>query len=117
MAKISAMQKPTRRSFLITTGLTALASTRILGANDTLRVGVIGAGRADDDLLMRGQSRQLPDRCGQRLYGPRLDAIKQRANGGSATFHANYKEVLEQPIDAVFIAAPDHGTCAWLLKP
>jgi len=42
------------------------------------------------------------------VYGPRLDAIKQRANGGSATFHANYKELLEQTIDAVFIAAPDH---------
>ena len=34
----------TRRSFLIASGLTALASTRVLGANDTLRVGVIGAG-------------------------------------------------------------------------
>ena len=36
--------KPNRRSFLIASGLTALASTNVLGANDTLRVGVIGAG-------------------------------------------------------------------------
>jgi hypothetical protein len=28
---------PNRRSFLIAGGLTALASTRVLGANDTLR--------------------------------------------------------------------------------
>jgi len=34
----------TRRSFLITSGLTALASTRVVGANDRLRLGVIGAG-------------------------------------------------------------------------
>src|SRR5882672_3228247 len=109
MAKIGAMQKPTRRSFLVTTGLTALASTRILGANDALRVGVIGAGGRMNDLL------NAADKAGNYqivavsdVYGPRLDAIKQRANGGSATFHANYKELLEQPIDAVFIAAPDH---------
>ena len=36
--------KPNRRSFLIASGLTALASTKVLGANDTVRVGVIGAG-------------------------------------------------------------------------
>jgi len=109
MAKIGAMQKPTRRSFLVTTGLTALASTRILGANDALRIGVIGAGGRMNDLL------NAADKAGNYqivavsdVYGPRLDAIKQRANGGSATFHANYKELLAQPIDAVFIAAPDH---------
>src|SRR6266849_5762638 len=34
---------PNRRSFIIASGMTALASTRVLGANDTLRVGVIGA--------------------------------------------------------------------------
>src|SRR5438034_4854400 len=109
MTKIGAMQKPTRRSFLVTTGLTALASTRILGANDTLRIGVIGAGGRMNDLL------NAADKAGNYqivavsdVYGPRLDAIKQRANGESASFHTNYKEVLQQPIDAVFIAAPDH---------
>jgi hypothetical protein len=34
----------TRRSFLVASGLTALASTRVFGANDRLRIGVIGAG-------------------------------------------------------------------------
>lgn len=36
----------TRRSFLVASGLTALASTRVWGANDTLRIGVIGAAAA-----------------------------------------------------------------------
>ena len=35
-----------RRSFIIASGLTALASTRVWGANDKLRIGVIGAGTA-----------------------------------------------------------------------
>jgi len=33
-----------RRSFIVASGLTALASTRVFGANDTIRIGVIGAG-------------------------------------------------------------------------
>ena len=99
----------TRRSFIVTTGLTALSATRVMGANDTLRVGVIGAGGRMGDLL------NAADKVGgyqivavSDVYGPRLDAIKQRANGGSATFHGNYKEVLDQAIDVVFIASPDH---------
>ena len=43
--------KPNRRSFIIASGLTALASTRVLGANDTLRIGVIGAGERMKTLL------------------------------------------------------------------
>src|ERR1700720_3522189 len=97
-----------RRSFIIASGLTALASTRVLGANDTLRVGVIGAGGRMGDLL------NAADKVGNYqiaavsdVYGPRRDAIKQRSNG-VATTHANYHEVLQQEIDAVIIAAPDH---------
>src|SRR6202034_622824 len=97
-----------RRSFIIAGGLTALASTRVLGANDTLRVGVIGAGGRMGDLL------NAADRVGNYqivavsdVYGPRRDAVKQRSNG-TATTHGNYHEVLEQPIDAVLIASPDH---------
>src|SRR5580704_4012438 len=97
-----------RRSFIIASGLTALASSRVLGANDTLRVGVIGAGGRMGDLL------NAADKVGgyqivavSDVYGPRRDAIKQRSNG-AATTHVNYHEVLEQPIDAVLIAAPDH---------
>jgi predicted dehydrogenase len=97
-----------RRSFIIAGGLTALASTRVLGANDTLRVGVIGAGGRMGDLL------NAADRVGNYqivavsdVYGPRREAVKQRSNG-AATTHGNYHEVLEQPLDAVLIASPDH---------
>ena len=97
-----------RRSFIVTTGLTALAATRVLGANDTLRVGVIGAGGRMNYLI------ECADKVGgyqlvavSDVYGPRRDAIKQRTNG-LATTHADYREVLEQKLDAVLIAAPDH---------
>jgi len=97
-----------RRSFIIASGLTALASTRVLGANDTLRVGVIGAGGRMNDLL------NAADKAGNYqiaavsdVYAPRRDAIKQRSNG-TATTHVDYRELLEQPLDVVIIAAPDH---------
>jgi len=97
-----------RRSFIIAGGLTALASTRVLGANDTLRVGVIGAGGRMNDLL------NAADKVGgyqivavSDVYGPRREAVKQRFNG-TATTHVHYHEVLEQQLDVVFIASPDH---------
>ena len=97
-----------RRSFIIASGLTALASTRVLGANDTVRVGVIGAGGRMRNLL------DAADKLGpyqivavSDVYGPHRDAVKERSNG-VATTHLDYREVLATDIDAVFIASPDH---------
>lgn len=98
----------TRRSFLVAGSLTALASTKVLGANDTIRIGVIGAG---------GRMQWLLD-CAEKVgpyqivavsdvYGPRRDAVKERSNG-IATTHLDYHEVLDNDIDAVIIASPDH---------
>jgi predicted dehydrogenase len=97
-----------RRSFLVAGGLTALAATRALGANNTIRVGVIGAGGRMNGLL------SAADKAGpyqivavSDVYGPHRDAIKERS-GGTATTHLNYHDVLSQDIDAVIIASPDH---------
>ncbi|HLZ13926.1 MAG TPA: Gfo/Idh/MocA family oxidoreductase [Candidatus Acidoferrum sp.] len=101
---------PNRRSFLIASGLTALASTRVLGANDTLRIGVIGAGGRMNDLLNAAEKAgNFPFQivAVSDVYGPRRDAIKERAKG-LATTHADFREVLDQPLDAVFIGSPDH---------
>src|SRR5277367_1091172 len=100
---------PNRRSFLIASGLTALASTRVLGASNAIRIGVIGAG---------GRMKSLLD-CADKVapceivavsdvYGPHRDAVKERSNG-VATTHLDYREVLDnKDIDAVLIASPDH---------
>lgn len=97
-----------RRSFIIAGGMTALASTRVLGANDTLRVGVIGAGGRMGGLLNSAdQAGGYQIAAVSDVYGPRRDTIKQRTNG-AATTHTDYREVLEQKIDAVIIASPDH---------
>lgn len=97
-----------RRSFIVAGGLTALASTRVLGANDTLRIGVLGAGGRMRDLLNAANSvggyqvAAIND-----VYGPHREQVKERF-GPAATLHGDYREVLQQPVDAVFIASPDH---------
>ena len=72
----------TRRSFLIASGLTALASNRVVGANDTLRIGVIGAGSRMGGLLNAAdQSGPYQIIAVSDVYGPRCDAVKTRSNG------------------------------------
>jgi predicted dehydrogenase len=97
-----------RRTFLIASGMTALASTRAWGANDKLRIGVIGAGHRMKGLL------DCADKVGgyeivavSDVYGPAREAVVERSNG-LATSHLDYHEVLTKDIDAVIIASPDH---------
>ena len=53
---------PNRRTFLIAGGLTALASTSAFGANDGLRIGVIGAGGRMGQLLNSAENSGTPIR-------------------------------------------------------
>ncbi len=99
-----------RRSFLIATGLTALASSRALGANDTLRIGVIGAGQRMGTLLdcaAKSGPHQIvavSDPC-----KPHREAVLTRPQAANATTHIDYRPVLDnKEIDAVLIATPDH---------
>ncbi|MGC1299163.1 MAG: gfo/Idh/MocA family oxidoreductase, partial [Alloacidobacterium sp.] len=98
--------QPNRRTFLIAGGITALASTKVLGANDNLRIGVIGAGGRMQTLL------DCADKVGScqivavsDVYGPHRDAVKERSNG-VATTHVDYREVLDTDIDIVLIGSP-----------
>ncbi len=99
----------TRRTFLIASGMTAVASTRVFGANDTLRIGVIGAGQRMKGLLDAADQTSFAYQIAavSDVYGPSRDAVVQRSHG-LATAHVDYREVLEKDIDAVIIASPDH---------
>ena len=100
--------QPSRRSFIVASGITALASTRILGANDIVRVGVIGAGGRSRWLLnCADQAGPYQIAAVSDVYGPYCDLVKQRSNG-LATIHRDYRDLLQQPLDAVIIASPDH---------
>src|SRR5690606_30667146 len=103
----------TRRAFLTAaSGLTLstrLAASSAQGANDRIRIGVIGTGgRA------RGLMNRLKDMHGVELsavcdvYEPRLLQAAEIAASG-ATRTADYRRILDDAtIDAVLIGAPDH---------
>jgi predicted dehydrogenase len=104
------MQNTNRRHFLMATGLTAAAATRAWGANDTLRVGIIGNGGRMGSLIRSADKVapwQIVAACD--VYSPHLDELKTRENAANATTHVDYKEVLAKDLDAVFIAVPDHS--------
>lgn len=109
-----------RTSLGATTALLAggrLAPAAALGANDRIRVGVIGTGgRA------RGLMRQLSELPGQEIvavsdvYEPRmLEAAEITA--GKALKVADYRRILDdKDVDAVLIGAPDHWHKAMTLE-
>jgi len=99
----------TRRNFVIATGMTALAATRVFGANEKLRLGLIGAGERMKGLI---DSANKAGPCEivavSDVYGPHRDLFKERS-GGLATTSLDYRAVLDnKDVDAVVIAAPDH---------
>src|ERR1700757_2651868 len=100
---------PNRRTFLIAGGLTALASTRAFGANDRLRIGVIGAGGRMRQLLNSAENTGVAFEIVSvsDVYAPRRDEVKSRTSAANATTCMDYSNVLDdKSIDAVIVATP-----------
>ena len=109
------MMNGTRRDFLKTAGIaaagisTAVASTRAFGANERIRLGVIGTGNRGGQLIeaaLNHQDMEIVALCD--VYQPYLDKWTEKL-GGSPQRFKDFRQLLEQPdIDAVMIATPDH---------
>lgn len=98
-----------RREFVRTTAGALLATSRALGANDRIRVGLIGTGGRCMYLaeLLKGlPGNEIVAACD--IYEPhRLEAAEKM--GPQAKPVKDYREVLNRSdIDAVVIGAPDH---------
>ncbi len=92
---------------------TARAASRVLGANDRIRLGFIGCGMQFEVLLRRGflprRDRQhdidLVEVCD--VWQPRVDNAKAKA--GAERAGRDYQALLARPdIDGVAIVVPDH---------
>jgi predicted dehydrogenase len=103
-----------RRSFIkqsIATGITAAAAgNRIMGANDRIRVGVIGLGRQGRGVMRtfaKNSDVEIAALCD--VYQPQIDAvIKDGRLDGAQTFK-DFRRLLDiKDIDAVIVATPDH---------
>lgn len=94
-----------RRTFLATT---ALSSTRVRGANDRLRVGVIGSGGRGQYLTANFKELGVEMAAVCDVYEPNLEAGLKAASTGAKPY-GNYKQLLDdRSLDAVIIATPDH---------
>src|SRR5690242_410304 len=97
-----------RRQFIKAAAAVPLAAGRVLGANDRIRVGVIGTGGRGR--LLMGLFNQCPEAeivavCD--VYEPRRSQAKKDAP--KAREIVDYRQVLDQKdIDAVVIATPNH---------
>jgi predicted dehydrogenase len=99
-----------RRQFLkATAAVTALSQSRVLGANNRIRLGAIGTGHRCRYLL------QVVNKVGDAdiqavcdVYRPNADEAKEKSAPHAATY-ADYRRVLDRKdLDAVVIGAPDH---------
>src|SRR5260370_27081567 len=89
-------------------GNTLLASAKILGANDRIRLGLIGAGDRGTEIFKAAlkcpntEAVAIAD-----VYSRRLDAIKPIAP--DAKTYTDFRRLLDdKSIDAVLIATPQH---------
>jgi predicted dehydrogenase len=98
-----------RRQFVKLAAATSLSTARILGANDRIRVGVIGTGGRGR--LLMGLFNKCPDAeivavCD--VYEPRISQAKEK-DAPQARQYRDYRQILDQQdIDAVVIATPNH---------
>ena len=105
-----------RRTFLVASGvaattvaMTAKSYARVIGSNDRIRLGFIGAGGMGSGHI--GACLSLKDKDNLEFLGV-SDCWKTRAEAGAAklgtTAYTDYRKLLESDIDYVTIATPEH---------
>ena len=99
-----------RREFAGAAAITALAATRVLGANERMRVGVIGCGGMANghmtDLIKNKEEDNVEITAVCDIYQKRLDAANQKTGGKP---FKDYRALLaDKDIDYVLIATPEH---------
>jgi predicted dehydrogenase len=99
-----------RRSFVAGAFATALSAGRVLGANDTIRVGAIGTGSRCQyllSLLNKIGGNEIVAVCD--VYEPRRSEAKAKFAIAEAREYTDYRELLARnDIDAVVIGTSDH---------
>ncbi len=98
----------TRRDAARTAALSALSYSRVMGANDRIGLGLIGAGSRGRYVMSRFQLNpdvEVLAVCD--VYGARIDEALAKAPGAKSFYH--HEKLLEmKEVDAVLIGSPDH---------
>src|SRR5215471_8062052 len=100
-----------RRNFIgkVATGLAgAVAANAVPGANDRIRIGIVGPGDRGSEILRQAVSLPGVECVGAAdVYTYRLEQVKQIAP--NAKTYLDYRHLLDdKSVDAVLIATPQH---------
>lgn len=88
--------------------MAGLSSRSVLGANDRIRLGVIGTGRQGIDNMQNFMQHGVEVAAVCDVYQPNLDKGLKAAGGKAKTF-TDFRRLLEEKdIDVVINATPDH---------
>jgi predicted dehydrogenase len=103
-----------RRNFIgnVATGLAGtLAASNVLGANERIRIGIIGPGARGTEILQQALACEGVECIGAAdVYTRRLEDVKKIAP--NAKTYLDHRRMLEdKDIDAVLIATPQHLHC------
>lgn len=98
----------TRRDVLKTAALSALSYSRVMGANDKIGLGLIGAGGRGQSVMGKFQlNSEVEVRAVCDVYGARIDEVLGKAPGAKS-FYQHEKLLEMKEVDAVLIGSPDH---------
>jgi len=91
-------------------GLTALQSSRVLGANERVRLGVIGVGNRGCqvmDAFLKHPDVEIAAMCD--VCRTTLEASNATWAEGKAAQYGDFRKLIDPPgLDAVVVATPDH---------
>ncbi len=111
----------TRREFARTvaaaTAAAALSQTRVLGANDRIRLGFIGLGNRGDQVLdafLAQPDAEVTAICD--IYQPYLDFAARKIGGAPRQFEDHRHLLALKDLDAVVINTPDHWHASQLIQ-
>ena len=107
---------PLSRRNLLTAGATAMTAasySRVLGANDAIRLGVIGCGgrgRGVSGIFSRNSDVRIVALCD--VWQQRVAQAAEVLHAESASKFTDHRRLLDaDQIDALYIATPDHWHC------
>ncbi len=88
--------------------ITAASSSRVLGANDRIRMGIIGSGGMGRHHMGVFKEQGVDWAAVCDVYRPNLEAGMKLASEGAVSYHEHERLLDRKDIDAVLIASPEH---------
>ena len=102
------LKRAATRTAAVSMSLYGPSTSNVLGANDRIRMGLIGSGRQGRDDMGHFIRHGVEVAAVSDVYGPNLQQGQEAAGGKAATFK-DFRQVLDdKTIDLIVVGTPDH---------